>query len=224
MSFFIRILALLIALFLGAAIALFVVPTSWVAPRVQHATQSAVRLEAPEGTLARGGGLLVVPELGLRTPVRWQIPQGLGAAVEIGGGSAIVNRNGAHTLSPIALGLDHAYGRATLAIAPGATLVRTPTAISASGQLSAPQVFVNVPTSATFSNLKINLKPDGAWTLTAEGDAKIEGSGSVPTLSPLKGNAQIDITPAASNPALDALIRRNIPADGNGRHRLTRAF
>jgi hypothetical protein len=219
-----RFLLIFLIAFLGALLALVLTPAAWVAPRLQHLTQSAVQLQSAEGSLTRGGGLLVVPEIGLRTPIRWQMPEGLGATVEIGGGRARITRNGAEVIAPIELALSHANVRSTITIASGATLNRSASGISATGQLTAPQVNLNVPVPATLINAKAQLKPDGTWQLSAEGDVRVEGGGTLQSLTPPKGSAQIDLTPSSTNAALETLIRRNVPADSAGRLRLTRNF
>ncbi len=224
MIFLGRFLIIFLMLLLGAVLALFFTPAAWVAPRVQHLTQSAVQLQSASGSLARGAGLLVVPELGLRTPIRWQLPDGLGGAVEIGGGRARLTRSGAEVLAPIALALSHATVRSTLTIASGATLTRAPNGLAARGELSAQQIALNVPVPATLANAKLALKPDGTWQLSAEGDLRVEGSGTLQSLLPPKGSAQLDFTPSSANAALETLIRRNVPADSAGRLRLIRSF
>jgi hypothetical protein len=224
MMFLGRFLLILLILLFGALLALAFTPAAWVAPRVQHLSQSAVQLHNAEGTLARGAGLLVVPEIGLRAPIRWRLPDGLGASVEIGGGQARVSRNAAEVSAPIALALSHAAVRGTVTIENGARLIRTPSGISASGALNAAHVNLNVPVPATLTNAKALLQPDGAWQLTAEGDVRVAGSGTLQSLAPPKGSAQIDLTPSSANAALETLIRRNVPADSAGRLRLNRNF
>jgi hypothetical protein len=224
MTFLGRYLLIFLMLFLGALLALAFTPAAWVAPRLQHLTQSAVQLQSAEGTLARGAGLLVVPEVGLRAPIRWSLPDGLSASVEIGGGRARLTRNAAEVIAPIELALSHAALRSTITIASGAMLNRTASGVSASGALSAAQVMLNVPVPATLNNAKALLKPDGTWQLSAEGDVRVEGSGSLQSLAPPKGSAQIDLTPSSANAALETLIRRNVPADSAGRLRLNRNF
>jgi hypothetical protein len=224
MMFLGRYLLIFLMLFLGALLALAFTPAAWVAPRLQHLTQSAVQLQSAEGSLTRGAGLLVVPEIGLRAPIRWSVPDGLGASVEIGGGRVRLTRTAAEVISPIELALSHAAVRSAITIASGAMLNRTASGVSAIGALSAAQVMLNVPVPATLTNAKVLLQPDGAWQLTAEGDVRVDGSGTLQSLAPPKGSAQIDLTPSSANAALETLIRRNVPADSAGRLRLNRSF
>ncbi len=224
MSVFGRYLLLFFAFLVGGLPALFVFPAAWFAPRVQHLAQNAVQLHSAQGTLARGSGLLVVPELGLRAPVRWQMPSGFGATIEMGGGRAQIKPAGAQVMMPITLSFSHPNVRATATVAEGATIARSPTGLIASGQISAPNVALNLPLAANLTNAKISLKPDGTWQLTAEGDLRVEGGGTLQSLTPPKGNAQIELTPSPSNAALESLVRRNVPADSAGRLRLNRNF
>lgn len=224
MSFFGRYLLIFLAFLGGGLLALFVFPAAWFAPRVQHLAQNAVQLHSAQGTLARGSGLLVVPELGLRAPVRWRIPSGFGAEVELGGGFARLTPSGAQVVAPISLAFSHPNIRATATVAEGATIARSPTGLIASGEITAPIVALDLPVAASLTKAKVSLKADGAWQLTAEGDLRVEGSGTLQSLAPPKGSAQIAITPSSNNAALESLIRRNVPADSAGRLRINRNF
>jgi hypothetical protein len=160
--------------------------------------------------------MLQVPIAGIETPITWSFALPAQLHVELGGGELQVRSSGTFQVAqPITLFIQHAQFVApiTLSSATGGSLRPT---LGLVAQASAPFARVRLPqTQAQFEQVRFALDAQGTLTGAAQGDANVELSGTLSSLSPTQGSLRVMVTPTGRNATFDAGVRSTLTAAGH---------